>query len=169
MAGLKSKINQNCKLLKYADDVAVYSGNSHSRIGVSEAGESIQNIQVYLKESGLEITPNKFQFCIFGKKKGGTSDGKWEITVQKEKVSSIKSIKLLDMHIKSNLHWEDEINAIVRKCEPPVKIVNLVKHTWQGADPLILMRLCKAFIRSRMECRAFLFHKLKNKQLQNLE
>jgi hypothetical protein len=27
MAGRKSKINQNCKLLEYADDVAVYSVN----------------------------------------------------------------------------------------------------------------------------------------------
>jgi hypothetical protein len=35
-AELKSKMNQNCKLLEYADDVAVYSVNRYSRIGVSE-------------------------------------------------------------------------------------------------------------------------------------
>jgi hypothetical protein len=42
MAGLKYKINQNCKLLEYADDVAVYSVNRYSRIGVSEVKKSIQ-------------------------------------------------------------------------------------------------------------------------------
>jgi hypothetical protein len=36
MAGLKSKINQNCKLLEIADGVAVYSVSRHSRMGVSE-------------------------------------------------------------------------------------------------------------------------------------
>jgi hypothetical protein len=36
MAGLTSKINQNWKLLEYADDVAVYSVNRNSKIGVSE-------------------------------------------------------------------------------------------------------------------------------------
>jgi hypothetical protein len=36
MAGLKSKMNQNCKLLEYAAVVAVYLANRNSRIGVSE-------------------------------------------------------------------------------------------------------------------------------------
>jgi hypothetical protein len=62
MAGLTSKINQNCKLLEYADDVAVYSFNRYSRIGVEK---SIQSIELYLKESGLEIEPKKCQLCIF--------------------------------------------------------------------------------------------------------
>jgi hypothetical protein len=69
MAGLKSKINQNCKLLEYADDVAVYSVARHSSIGVWEVEKSIQIIEVYLKESGLEIAPNKCQLCIFDKKR----------------------------------------------------------------------------------------------------
>jgi hypothetical protein len=48
MAGPESKINQNCKLLEYADDVGVYSVKRHSRIGVLGIGGSIQSIQVYL-------------------------------------------------------------------------------------------------------------------------
>jgi hypothetical protein len=67
------------------------------------------------------------------------------------KVSSVKSITFLDLHLKSNLHWEDEIKAIVRKCENPMRFVNCVKHTWWGATPVILMRLYKALIRSRLE------------------
>jgi hypothetical protein len=42
MAGLKSKINQNCKLLEYAEDVAVYSVKGHSRIGVSEVEKAYE-------------------------------------------------------------------------------------------------------------------------------
>ncbi|PNF30200.1 hypothetical protein B7P43_G08428 [Cryptotermes secundus] len=167
MAGLKSKINQNCKILEYADDVAIYSVHRCSRIGVAEVEKSIQSIELYLKESGLEIAPKKCQLCIFDKK--GTTEGEWEIKVQGEKVSSVKSIKFLGLHLKSNLDWEDEINAIVRKCENPMKIMNCVKHTWWGADPVILIRLYKALIRSRMEYGAFLFHKLKKKQAQKLE
>jgi hypothetical protein len=89
--------------------------------------------------------------------------------VKGEKVSSVKSIKFLGLHLKSNLDWEDEINPIVRKCENPMKIMNCVKHTWCGAASVILMRPYKAFIRSRMEYGAFLFHKLKKKRAQNLE
>jgi hypothetical protein len=100
--------------------------------------------------------------------KKGTADGEWEITVQREKVFSVKSIKLFGLHLKSNLDWEDEINAIVRKCENPIKIVNCVKHTWWGADPVIWMRH-KALIRSKMEYGALLFNKLKKKQLQKLQ
>jgi hypothetical protein len=147
--------------------VAVYSVTRYSSNGLSEEEKSIQIIQDYLKESGSEITPNKCQLCIFDKK--GTADGDWEITVQGEKVTSVKSIKFLGLHLKSNLDCEDEINAIVRKLKNPVKIVNCVKHTWWGANPVILVRLCKALIRSRMEYGAFLFHKLKKKKTEARE
>jgi hypothetical protein len=40
MTELKSKINQHCKLIEYADDVAVHSVNRYSRIGVSEVEKS---------------------------------------------------------------------------------------------------------------------------------
>jgi hypothetical protein len=43
-----------------------------------------------------------------------------------------------------------------------------VKHIWWGVDPVILMRH-KALIRLRMKYEAFLFNKLKKKQLQKLE
>jgi hypothetical protein len=76
------------------------------------------------------------------------------------------------LHLKSNLDWGDEIHALVRKCENPIKIVNCMKrmkYTWWGANPVILTRLSNAHIRSRMEHETFLFHKLKKKQLQRVE
>jgi hypothetical protein len=82
---------------------------------------------------------------------------------------SVKSIKLFGLHLKSNLHWENEIKAIVRKCGTPMKIVNCVKNTWRGADPVILMRFYKVLISSGIEYWTFLFRKLKNKRLQKLE
>jgi hypothetical protein len=93
--------------------------------------------------------------CVFSIIEKGTADGEWDIIVQGEKIPSVKSIKLLDMPLKSNLVSEDEINGIIRKCEPPIKIMNCVKHTWCGADPLILMRLCKVVMSSRIEYGAF--------------
>jgi hypothetical protein len=75
-----------------------------------------------------------------------------------------RGITFLGLHLKSNIYWEVEINAIVKKCENPMKIVNSVKHTMWGADPVILVRLYKAFARSRMKYGAFLFHILKKKQ-----
>jgi hypothetical protein len=47
-------------------------------------------------------------------------------------------------------------------------MLNCVKHTWWGADTVILMRIYTALIRSRTEYGTFLFHKLKKKQLQKL-
>jgi hypothetical protein len=101
----------------------------------------------------LEVAPKKVN-CVSSIKKE-TADGEWEITVQGEKVSSDKSITFLGLHLKSNLDWEDEINAIVRKCENPMKIVNCVKHTQWGGDLVILVRLYKVLLRSRMEYGAF--------------
>jgi hypothetical protein len=137
MASLKFKIKQNCELLEYADDVAVYSVNRHSRIDVPEVENSIQIIDIYLKESGLEIAPKKCQLCICDK--NGRADGELEITVQGEKFPSVKSVKFVDLHLKSNLDWEDEIIAIIRKCENPMKIVNCVKDSWCVSGPRIFI------------------------------
>jgi hypothetical protein len=57
MAGLKSKISHKYKLLEYADDVAVYSVNRHSRIGVSEVEKSVRSTEVYLKKCSSETAP----------------------------------------------------------------------------------------------------------------
>jgi hypothetical protein len=60
-------------------------------------------------------------------------------------LSLVNSIKFLGLHLKSNLDWEDKINARVRKYETLMKIMNCEKHNWSGADPVILMRFYKAF------------------------
>jgi hypothetical protein len=44
----------------------------------------------------------------------------------------VKSIKCVGINLNSNLDLQYEINAIGRKCEKPIKIVNCVKHTWCG-------------------------------------
>jgi hypothetical protein len=75
IVGPISKIKQNCRLLEYADDLAVYSVKRHSRIAASEVEESVQNIEVCLKESGLEKAPNKCQWCIFDKKR----ESRWRV------------------------------------------------------------------------------------------
>jgi hypothetical protein len=42
-------------------------------LAISEhARSSTQSIQVNLKESGLEMAPNRCSVCIFDKKKGGS-------------------------------------------------------------------------------------------------
>jgi hypothetical protein len=52
----------------------------------------------------------------------------------------VKSIKfLLGLYLKSNLDWEKEINAVVRKCENMMKIVNCVKHAWWGATVMDIL------------------------------
>jgi hypothetical protein len=78
MAGPKSKINQNCKLLENADDVAVYSV-SRQQIRCIGGGKWIQITGIYLQESGLEIAPKECQLFIFDKI--WTAKGKWEIMV----------------------------------------------------------------------------------------
>jgi hypothetical protein len=102
--------------------VAIYSINWHNKIGVSEVEKGVQWIQVYLKKSGLGIAPNKQQ-------KMGAADWEWEIVLQREKVSSAKSVKYVGLHLKSYLDWKDGINAIGRKCEIPMKTIHCVKHT----------------------------------------
>jgi hypothetical protein len=60
----------------------------------------------------------------------GTVDGEWDITVQWEEVSWVKSNTFLVLRLKSNPVWDYEIKAVVRKWETPIKIMDRAEHIW---------------------------------------
>jgi hypothetical protein len=66
--------------------------------------------------------------------------------VQGEKVSSVKSIKFVSLQLNSTLDCENEINAIVKKCENLDAFHDLCEAHLVEVHPVILLRLYKAHI-----------------------
>jgi hypothetical protein len=56
------------------------------------------------------------------------------------------------------------VAEVARKMAGGIDILSWLRHTWWGADPLLLLRLYKSLLRARIEYGSFLIHSLSNSQ-----
>jgi hypothetical protein len=62
------------------------------------------------------------------------------------------------------LKWKQWVAETARKTAGAIDILSWLRHTWWGADPLLLLRLYKSLIRARTEYGRFLIHGLSDSQ-----
>lgn len=147
------KLADNCKVVQFADDVGFFTRSDTPRIALQHIESTVNNVNTFLKNSGLEIAPEKCQLCIFNDLKNGS----WSIKIDKKKIKSQKSVKFLGITFEASCKWNIQVETIKKKCIGPLSILNYLRSTWKGADPCLLLRLYKALVRSRIEYGAFLF------------
>ncbi|XP_044011968.1 uncharacterized protein LOC122854972 [Aphidius gifuensis] len=159
---IKEIANHGCKILEFADDVVIYTSNENTQIGINNLERDTNNVNSYLEMKGLSLAANKCIFMVFNKCSG--QGGLWDINLDSNVITSSRIVKLFGRWLSSNFEWEKQISSIEAKCQTPLKILSCIRSTWQGADPIVLIRLYKALIRSRIEYCGFLFHKLTKQQ-----
>lgn len=62
---IEKACTNNCKLLQYADDICVYVNSDDVKKGIKKLEKTIKNIFSFLQLSGLTLSGEKSQFCIF--------------------------------------------------------------------------------------------------------
>jgi hypothetical protein len=107
---LKEVINSECRILEFADSVAICTVNRRHRMGVACVEENAEAIKECLGLKGLEIAPNKCQLCVFDKKR--TKAGESEINLGDTAIRSVQSVKFLGLHIATNLNWEKQVESV---------------------------------------------------------
>lgn len=121
-------------------------------------------ISTFLEASSLELAPEKCQFCVFSRRRQNTQQ---HIQVNDVRIEASSVVKFLGLYFHRifSLKWDQQVEAIVKRCQNPLKILSCLGHTWWGASPALLTRLYKALVRSRIEYGAFLLHACTKAQL----
>lgn len=141
---------------------------------VSGITKNVEKIMIdvcrLLDSLGLELSCSKSKFLVFSKNdswrnKNGDS---WRIKVDNTYISSSNVVKFLGMYFRSSLRWSFHINELVKKCLNASKVIKCLRKTWWGADPILLLRIYRALVRSTIEYGAFLFYNLTRSDLQKL-
>lgn len=155
-----------CRILQYADDILLY--NSHHKIDIASnnISHSLQNLNLWLQNNGLDLSPSKSSIVLFSRKK---KIPVLNIFVGENKIPVKDSVKflglVLDNKLSGNLHCE----IIVNKCERYLNILRCLSGVWWGAHPYNLRLLYNAIIRSILDYGSFLLIPTNKSNIRKLD
>jgi ribonuclease HI len=168
MAPTNGSVRGDCTLLQFADDIALYYSDKDPGTITTKLAEGIHDLNAFLTESGLELAPDKCQFCLFSKNRKVRTTP-WHIPIGNAVSKSVQVIKFLGLSFDSSLSWDRHLDFIRTKCIKPLSIISYLRSTWIGADPTTLLGLYVALVRSRIEYGSHLFSPMNNTQATFLE
>lgn len=162
--------------MQYADDVMIYTDKYPVKDGLSLLESDLNKKSKFLNNLGLKISADKTQLCVFSHKNKESYTRKYSgrkrtlhrinhvINFQDNQIQDSSQVSLLGIIFHSSLSWEPQIQSIGKRCLTPTKIINCLRHTWWGANPILLINLYKTLVRSRLDYGIFLFQDLKKSQ-----
>lgn len=152
-ATLELAVSPFCKVLQYADDLALYVSSKHLALASNRLNNAISYLDSWLHDHSLSLSVCKSSTVIFSRKKfyppvNIISSG--EIIPNKDKV------KFLGIILDSKLSGIPHLSYISHKCEANVNILRALSGVWWGAHPYTQKILYNALIRSYFDYGSFL-------------
>ena len=145
--------NVDVKCFQYADDTTIYDHAKISDLNSCRNNiyQSINKLSVRSKESNLPFNNNKTKVMILStpqiSRVRHLDDYDPNIAVSDYKLEHIKSCKLLGVHVKEDLKWDNHIKHTVSGCYATLSIIRKLKYLAkcglrkQLAETLILSKL----------------------------
>lgn len=152
---LQRVITNDCGLLQFADDIAIFTKVKPIQEGIRTAEANIQRIAEFLDRSGLELEPTKCKLIVFNHSKKN-STRQISMKISNQTIYTSETTKFLGVTFQENLNWSAHISKVTQACENGFKTMSCLRRTWWGADPTTLMKIYKALIRSRIEYAGFI-------------
>ena len=166
--GLALLINEPIKLLQYADDTFIYCNGTDIQTCILNLEHTLETVNSFFKELKLTLSPEKTKFIIFTKQNyNNIKDIK--LCFNNTYISPSKVIKYLGLYIDYNLSWTDHFNYIIGKSTKLCNILKIVRRTWWGGHPQVLLNIYKSLIRSTMEYNLYLTNPKNTSLLDKLQ
>lgn len=167
-------IAPDVKILKFADDIALFSTVTHIGTNLANLEQQIKTLSTTLYRRKLQLAPDKCKLLTFNK--SNLKLNNFHIKIEESIIYPSPSVKFLGMVLDRRLNWNAHVEYILRKCEIPIRILCCIRGTWWGADPSTMITMYNSLIRSRIEyggflmspCKFDLFYKIETIQLKCL-
>ena len=145
----------------FSDDtnliIEIYKNVNSDRIICDE----IENMKNWSEKNFLPLDNEKMKLIFFGKK-GYRSDIFLEPVICKNLVDHLK---ILGVHWKNNLSWQDHFNSVIAKCNSRIHAINVTKRLLRHDE---LWLLFHSTVASLLEYAVPLFGKLENGILHDI-
>ncbi|XP_031782179.1 uncharacterized protein LOC116416762 [Nasonia vitripennis] len=159
---LNRHINPKNNIIQFADDTIIFTNNKSVEEGLATLQNNTSEIINFFQSIGLDIAPNKTQLIIFSNK---NIDPNISITINGHKIKNEQAVKYLGVWLDSKLNWNTHAQNLIEKIQKTINIIKVLRTTWWGGHPQVLLNVYKGLIRSITDYNCFCIN-IKNPKLR---
>ncbi|XP_063893690.1 RNA-directed DNA polymerase from mobile element jockey isoform X2 [Helicoverpa armigera] len=147
-----SCLNSDCRILQYADDLALYVTNASIVDAASSLCLSLDSLHQWLLDRGLSLSAPKSSAVIFSRKR---LIPQVNISIQSQGVPVVKKTKFLGVYLDAKLSGSEHFAYLVKRCERVISILKVLSGVWWGAHPYTMKLIYNALVRSILDYGSF--------------
>jgi ribonuclease HI len=154
---LERKINKSCKIVQFADDLAIYTSHKNINMAERQLTDSLEILNKWLKTNHLELSPTKSNIMVFSRKHINPTVS---VVLEGTSIAQTNEIKFLGALIDRKLSWHSHINFTISKCEKSINMLRAISSVAWGSHPSTMTNMYNAMVRSHLDYASFLFDPL---------
>lgn len=136
------------KVMLYADDIIIFSSSKNITNIAYEVQISLNMISNWAKGIGLNFSPTKSKSIIFSRRRIQPVVN--NLNIENTNIVFEARIKYLGVWLDNKLNWNFHIRHIKRKTQSSLNILRMLSHTKWGANKLVLLRIFKSLLTSKI-------------------
>ncbi|XP_057339514.1 uncharacterized protein LOC130677013 [Microplitis mediator] len=110
--------------------------------------KSLEKVNKWLKERGLEISPEKTVLMVFSRKRKREVI---RVKIEGKNIEESEETKFLGININNKLNWNSHISAIKTKAKQCNNIIKAVAGWKWGAHPSSVLQIYKGLVRATID------------------
>lgn len=162
---LDQSVTSFCKVLQYADDLALYLPCYDFQAASRRLNSAMFHLDEWLSDHGLSLSITKSAIVVFSRKKHIPDVN---ISLNDQSIPVYDQVKFLGVILDSKMTGTPHINYILKKCEKSLNVLRCLAGVWWGAHPYSLKLVYNAIIRSHFDYGSFLLEPCNKAALESL-
>lgn len=115
MKSLEYIPRNRCQLHEFNDDDTYRKRAKHPRQALEDLKNTIEDVWKFLDSSGLQLSPEKYQLCVF-RRDNKVALMQWSLTIAYKVVKLNLVFKLLGLYFENTLKCDTQIDSIREIC-----------------------------------------------------
>ena len=154
---LQDVLDNDVFSLFFADDTIFYTPSKNIQDDIHLLEQNLKKVSHFLKDHGLPLSPGKTKFIVFEKSRSLKPEGSYTINFENQIIKNTNVIKYLGLKLDSQLNCKTQTNYVCNSATKALKIIKVLRGTWWGGHPQILLNIYKGLIRSKIEYGTFIW------------
>ncbi|XP_018315708.1 RNA-directed DNA polymerase from mobile element jockey-like [Mycetomoellerius zeteki] len=128
LRGVNDALHPDTELLQFADDIVIFSSSKDTRSTLQSVELSLQGLEVFLQECGLEISRPKTRLMIFSNKRS-TTHMNCSISFQNQHILPSPTVRFLGVLLDPRLSGQAHMSFIIDKGRRTLQIIQALRDS----------------------------------------
>ena len=165
-ADLELSVNCFCKILQYADDIALYTSCSSLVDGSLSLNSALHYLNLWLLDHGLSLSIPKCQAVVFTRKRNIPPI---YLSIGDEPILTQDRVKFLGVILDSKMSGIHHLQHVYNKCEKNINVLRSLSGVRWGSHPYSQKNLYNAIIRSHIDYGCFILEPCSKLALKKID